>query len=468
MKKLFAVLLAVTLLCGLLAVSATAATDPLAEKFQDELRLLDHFYDYNRYYMIRIASDYFVGYDNMGPVTVGAAEFEGKLRQHFVLSDQQLESIRSYYEEDYFVYDADEQTYTVSWVGGFGGGLPAREYWGYVKNGETYDVYYRGIVYAFLADVLPDGVSEWEYAESLGYPMEIEYNGVIYESGMDGYCAIVGYQSAGRKYSVELNGNIVRIISVSNYSGNQAPSKFDDKVPTVEYDVPADNSVTIPENDCFAVETVVKVEKVTAGSTMQTAQDAMQTVAEKFVAFEFTATKDGAAVQPNGTLAVTFAIPAGYSTNVKVYYMAKNGALENVAATVNAADRTVTAQLTHFSTYILADADSQPVVTPSTQPTTATTAPTTESTTASTTAPADPTTESTTVTTTAPTTAPTTVSNSTQPTTTTNENGADNSDSNTGLIIAIVAAAIVPLIIVITEAGKGKKSKNKRKNGRKK
>jgi hypothetical protein len=427
MKKIVSFLLAVTLLCGLLSITAGAAADPLAVKFRDQLGLLDHFYDYNRDYMVRIASDYFVDWDNMGPVTVSAAEYEEKLHKHFVLSDAQLESIRQYDVGDGRIYDADTQTYTIQWYGGFGGMLQERDYLGYVKNGETYDVYYHHIAYSFLADVLPEGMEEYEYAESLGYPMEIEYNGVTYESGMDGYFAIVGYDDYGRKYTVEMNGDTVRIISVADYTAGQAPDEFDDVISKVEYDIPADDSVAIPENDCFEGDTVVKVEKITAGTSMNTAKEAMKTVAEKYVAFEFTAKKDGATVQPNGALAVTFAIPAGYSTNVKVYYMAKNGTLENVKATVNAADRTVTAQLSHFSTYILADADSKPVTPPTTQPTQPSIQPTTQPAT-------QPTTEPVTTPSTAEPTTP-----STQP----NNSGNQSEPANFGLIIAVVIVAAV-------------------------
>lgn len=440
MKKLISVFLLAACLCAALVLPASAAGDPLAAKFQDSLQLLDHFYDYGTDYMIRIASDYFVDWDNQGPVTVPAAEFEEKLHAHFVLSDAQLNSIRQYTDWETPIYDAATQTYTIGWYGGFGGMMPEREYWGYVKNGETYDVYYHRIIYSFLEDVMENAD---EYVASLDYPAEVEYLGVIYEAGMDGYVATLGHEDTGKKYTVELNGKIVRIISVTDFDESQAPEKFDDKVPTVEYDVPTDNSVAIPENDCFEGDTVVKVEKITAGSTMTAAKEAMKAVAEKFVAFEFTAKKDGATVQPNGKLEVTFAIPSGYSTNVKVYYMAKNGALEAVKATVNAADRTVTAELAHFSTYILADAASKPVVTPTTQPTTApTTAPTAAPTTA-------PTTEPTSVPTSAPTTAPTTVP-TTAPSTQPGNTNSDNTDgSNTGVIIAIVAAAAVLLLVVI-------------------
>ena len=131
------------------------------------------------------------------------------------------------------------------------------------------------------------------------------------------------------------------------------------KKPEVDYVIPEDN-VTIPENDCFEDGTKVTVEVITNGDLFNKVADVMEEVAEKYVAFEFTATKDNAAVQPNGKLKVTFNLPAGYSANVAVYYMAENGKLEKLNATVDATSRTVAVELEHFSTYIVADEDTKP------------------------------------------------------------------------------------------------------------
>ena len=132
------------------------------------------------------------------------------------------------------------------------------------------------------------------------------------------------------------------------------------KKPDVHYEVPEDNSVIIPENDCFEDGTTVMVEVIQEGETFQQVTNAMKHVAEQYVAYEFTAIKDNAAVQPNGNLVVTFAIPADYSANVAVYYMTENGTLEKLEAVVDAENRTITVELMHFSTYIIADQDTAP------------------------------------------------------------------------------------------------------------
>lgn len=352
MKKLLCVLAVAACLCMVLAAPAAAKEDPLAVKFQDALHLLDSLYDYGPQYMVKVANDNFISYDDEEWMkTVPAAEYEAVLHKYFVIDDAMLQRIRTY-DEGLLEYNADSNTYTVYMGGGFGGILPPREYHGYVKVGARYEVYYRQADYEFLADVLPEGTTEEDIVGE-DWPPEVAYGGNTYESGPEGYYRTRGYMDAGRKYTVELNGDVVRIVSCTEYTGG--PGKFDDGSAGVEYEIPQDSSVVIPENDCFEADTVVKVEQITQGQTMQTVTQTMASVAEKYVAYEFTATKNNAAVQPNGKLAVTFAIPEGYSEKVQVYYMAPDGALEKLSGTVDPVARVVKVELEHFSTYILVD-----------------------------------------------------------------------------------------------------------------
>ena len=370
MKKLL-ILLTLLLCIGLLtAMPVSAATDPLAVKFQDALGLLDHFYDYDYHYMIRKASDDFISWENWDPVEVPAAEFDAALKKYFVITDQQIRELREMGNRDYNVeiYDEDtwelvevipffneaSQIYTVENYGGFGGSMAPRSYLGYVKNGATYDVFYQNITYAYLEDYLPDDMSESEYADELDWPDFIDYAGIRFEPGPEGYFAYLSYDDFGRKYTVEMNGDTVRLISCTQYTKADLPDAFDDKTEVI-YDLPQDSEIVIPENECFTPGTVVKVEKLSDGDIFQIAAQSMESVAESYQVYEFTATMENAAVQPDGKLAVTFAIPEGYSTDVAVYYMAPDGKLELVPFTVDAQAGTVTAQLSHFSTYIIVD-----------------------------------------------------------------------------------------------------------------
>lgn len=359
MKKTIVLLLIVACMCLLSVIPSTAAPDPLAQKFQQSLALLDHFYRLNYEYMIRIASDQFT--ESFDPVTVPAADFDAVLHKYFVIDEEGIKELRNYgnrvFSTEYTFYDETADTYTFQYYGGFGGNLPARKYAGYKVNGDTYDVYYCRISYEYLEDIIPEGtnIDDLPLHEN-GF--DVIYNGVVYEGGPDGYYRTIGLLNEGRKYTVEMNGDVVRLISSADFTESDMPSSFDDKE-RPSYDIEENSGVTIPENECFDSETSVKVETINDSVKLQKIDKAMGTVGEKYVAFEFTATKNGASVQPNGKLTVTFALPEGYSENSTVYYMAEDGSLEELKTTVDTSNKTVTAELEHFSTYILVDKDTK-------------------------------------------------------------------------------------------------------------
>ena len=105
--------------------------------------------------------------------------------------------------------------------------------------------------------------------------------------------------------------------------------------------------------------TVVTVEKITQGTIYDTVKKALEKVVAKMdntAIFEFTATKDGKPVQPGGSLSVTFDIPKNLTaSNLKMFYVSEDGKYEEVQITVDTKANTVTATLTHFSTYVLAN-----------------------------------------------------------------------------------------------------------------
>lgn len=105
--------------------------------------------------------------------------------------------------------------------------------------------------------------------------------------------------------------------------------------------------------------TTVTVEKITQGETYEAVKKALAQAGATMdgaAVLEFTATKDGKPVQPDGALSVTFAIPEGLTaSNLKLFYVSPDGKYEEVKITVDPDARTVTANLTHFSTYVLAN-----------------------------------------------------------------------------------------------------------------
>ena len=91
------------------------------------------------------------------------------------------------------------------------------------------------------------------------------------------------------------------------------------------------------------------------------AKKALASVSSKFVVFDFSAVKSGATVQPNGKVKVTMSIPETLSAEgLKMFYVSDKGEKENIAITVDKKNKTVTAELEHFSTYVLANVSTSP------------------------------------------------------------------------------------------------------------
>lgn len=109
----------------------------------------------------------------------------------------------------------------------------------------------------------------------------------------------------------------------------------------------------------FAPGTVITVEEITQGSAYDTAKKALSSTGammDSAAVLEFTATRDGKPVQPDGSLSVTFSIPSNLSpTNLKLFYVSEDGQYQEIPITVDVEARTATAELSHFSTYVLAN-----------------------------------------------------------------------------------------------------------------
>lgn len=111
--------------------------------------------------------------------------------------------------------------------------------------------------------------------------------------------------------------------------------------------------------DSFIPGTVVSVEHITEGDIydrVEEALDGLPIVMDSVVIYEFNATLDGEAVQPQEMVAVTFQIPQGMNPDyLKLYYVSETGEVEEIPITVDKETNTATAYLTHFSTYVLVE-----------------------------------------------------------------------------------------------------------------
>ena len=216
-----------------ISTEPTTPIDPLAIKFDEIVGYCDTFYESIPWYVVCKLSWDLVDWDyyeeELPVLQIPAAEYEAAAAKYCVLTESMLNAIRN--ETDYEgnpIYDPETNTYTVFFVGGWGGFLHNRVYAGYVKTGEdTYDVYYMTINYEFLDEILPDGTTVDDLAGD-EWPEVIEYGGYEYRNGPDGYFRIAGYSKSGIKYGVKYDGENVMIATRTPYSVGQQPDDFDD------------------------------------------------------------------------------------------------------------------------------------------------------------------------------------------------------------------------------------------------
>lgn len=229
MKKVLLMLLIFLCVFSVLTVSPGATQEEnLDEKFQNAISLADSFLGYNESYMVFHTNlllypmDDITDWGNIVKKVVSAEEYESTLHKYFKIDDAMLQKIRTNVPH-WAEYNSENQTYAIEFVGGRGfTNMLERRYSHYIENcDDTYDVFYEHVTYGSLSDVLPDGMSEYDYAELQGYTDPLVYKEVEYYLTVDGYMSI-DFDGYGNKYNVELNGDIVRILSCTEYSKNSS------------------------------------------------------------------------------------------------------------------------------------------------------------------------------------------------------------------------------------------------------
>ena len=76
-----------------------------------------------------------------------------------------------------------------------------------------------------------------------------------------------------------------------------------------------------------------------------------------FVAYDVTAIRDNVVVQPNGTVTVSFKIPEGFGKNVAVFYISDDGISEKLESAISEDGKSISATLSHFSSYAVVELD---------------------------------------------------------------------------------------------------------------
>lgn len=106
------------------------------------------------------------------------------------------------------------------------------------------------------------------------------------------------------------------------------------------------------EAGIFTEGTQVTVEEIKQdSSSYESVKNILAEMSDTFTLYDISAVLNGAKVQPNGEVTVTFNIPEGYGTDVAVYYIADDGNFEKLESLVSEDGKTVSAKLTHFSNY---------------------------------------------------------------------------------------------------------------------
>lgn len=216
-------------------ITARNLDEILVERLTSTANLLASisYYSYGPEYILsRMTWKYDVDY-TYRVFTVSAEEFEAEVGKYFKMDTMMIQMLREYaaslnpeYASVY--YDAEANAYVIRIGGGMGGWNDERQYVGYVKNGSEYTVYYRTINYIYLQNILPEGVSEADFADQPGYPFTIEYNGNTFQNTIDGYVCIESLEETGRAVTMEFNDNVVRIVNVWDFTAAELPAEFDD------------------------------------------------------------------------------------------------------------------------------------------------------------------------------------------------------------------------------------------------
>lgn len=395
MKKVFAVCLSVALILSLGVLPISAAAPTLHETFES----LVSFENYkcqtaqpNGFAASVIQNEMMEKYAFDLPIEwwgenapsyaeAAKADFESYVNARYEVSSATWNTIRAetigYYdrEKDDTVtvpfYNAEKQVYIIASPGGYGGGVPQSEYAGYVKNGEFYEVYLQLVDYVEAKPTTGVEGKDW-FEEEM-------YGDTLYKIPSKNYhkYTVTYKNSIMKKYKstaeTTVPANLIKagaaapttttVATTTTTAAISTTTTAPETTTTVtETEQPL---VTLTENatvklesaaDAFPKNTVVSVEEIKETAKLEAVQTAVKDTVKAFVAYEITATSNNISVQPNGKIKATFAIPEGYNTaKVAVFYVSPDGESEAIPSTVDATNGTVIAELSHFSTYIVAE-----------------------------------------------------------------------------------------------------------------
>ena len=268
----------------------------------------------------------------------------------------------------YLIYPEDRK-------GGFGVSVFRR---GYTQNTDaTYTVYYQGSDWLFLGSEDAEGTmgdtlkkydsimvadNPFDGSNYIRYPIDefkellktnrsymekIYSDKQLYAWRAGDYC----------KVTVRENDGCVQIL------GMEATDRLpDDMIETANQ--PRERKITyelcegvrVDGGKAFPEGATVRVAPVEDPNTLTAVNQALVSVAagDNTAVYAIEALLDGQPLQPFGGVTVTFSLPSSWTAEgLKLYYVADDGTTEAIPVTVDPTAKTVTATLTHFSTYAL-------------------------------------------------------------------------------------------------------------------
>lgn len=268
-------------------------------------------------------------------------EFEGDFRE--LIKAQEYVKTVEYHEAD--------NTYIVLWDSGKGGGS-IQLLRGYAKNGDTYSCYYQEAEWfetledidCFLKEILKEE----------GKTHETEKDRIITDEY--GFYNFIISDSA-TKIDVSYNGKYIKILGSEEVDSIPALSELitkDTQKPSVRYEL--EKGIKVEGDTAFPAGTVITAKNVTSGTMLDASKKALAEIMtnDKIAVFDIAATANNTAVQPNGKVKVTFDLPENLSfDNLKLFYISEDGKAEEIKTAINKSNKTVSAELEHFSTYAL-------------------------------------------------------------------------------------------------------------------
>lgn len=220
-------------------------------------------------------------------------------------------------------------------------------------------------VYLFSSE---GGMGDPSWYEVLGYTQEdglytvySRFISLLWEepAGIEG----VDYIRIGQEYYA-IEHYLCTVMAISNGRAQFHSWQELNALPNVELTVPTqiivqNEQITITAaTGVFPADTVVEIREPEA-QMLPLIEAALKEIASDHMAFDIVSS-----AQPNGIAQVTFVIPDGYDAEkLALFHISQEGVAQQLEITVDADAGIITAELSHFSVYVLAQlADPKPLL----------------------------------------------------------------------------------------------------------